>query len=88
MIKSSLCDYRDAYIFAKGTATVPNTAAKGVAVNNTNKIKVFKNCSPFSSCVTEINNTQVEYAEYIDLVMSMYNLMEYSSAYSKSSGSL
>ena len=45
---------------------------------------VFKNCAAFSSCITEVNNTQVHYAEDIDIVMPMYNLIEYSNAYSKS----
>ena len=88
MIRSSLYDYSDAYISVKGTITVPNTAAAGAVVNNTNKKVVFKNCAPFSSCITEINNTQVDYAEYINIVMYMYNLIEYSNAYSKTSGSL
>ena len=88
MIRSSLYDYSDAYIFVKGTTTVPNTAAAGAVVNNTNKKVVFKNCAPFSSCITEINNTQVDYAKYINIVMSMYNLIEYSNVCSKTSGSL
>ena len=48
MIRPSLCDYSDAHIFVKRTTTVPNTAAGGAAVNNTNKKVVFKNCAPFS----------------------------------------
>ena len=51
--------------------TVPNTAAAGTAVNNTNKKVVFKNCAPFTSCITKVNNAQVDYAEYIDIVMPM-----------------
>ena len=62
-----------------------NTAAAGAAVNNTNKKVVFKNCAPFN---TKINNTQVDYAENIDIVMPMYSLTEYSNAYSKTSVSL
>ena len=62
MLKSSLCDYSDAYIFAKGTTTVNNTAAADAAANNTNKKVIFKNCSIFSSCITEINNTQIDNA--------------------------
>ena len=72
----------------KGTITVPNTAAAGAAVNNTNKRVVFKNCAPFSDCITEINNAQVDDAQKIDVVMPTYNLIEYSDAYSKTSGSL
>ena len=63
-------------------------AAAGAAVNNINKRVVFKNCAPFSDCITEINNAQVDDAQKIDVVMPMYNLIEYSDAYSKTSGSL
>ena len=88
MIRSSLCDYKNAYILAKGTITVPNTAAAGAAENNTNKKLIFKNCAPFTDCITKINNTQVDDAQKIDIVMPMYNLIEYSDTYLKTSGSL
>ena len=87
MIRSSLCDYSDAYILVNGTTTVPNTAAAGAAVNNINKKLIFKNSAPLTNCVTAINNTQVDDAQNIDIVKPMYNLMEYSDAYSKTSGS-
>ena len=88
MIRSSLCDYKNAYILDKGTITVPNTAAAGAAENNTNKKLIFKNCAPFTDCITKINNTQVDDAQKIDIVMPMYNLIEYSDTYLKTSGSL
>ena len=88
MLKSSLCDYSDAYILAEGTITVNNTAAQGAAVNNTNKKVVFKNSAPFTNCVSEINNTQIHNAKDIDIVMPMYNLIEYSDNYAKTAGSL
>ena len=88
MLRSSLCDYSDAYILAKGNITVNNTAADGAPANNTNKKVIFKNCAPFTNCISKINNTQIDNAEYIDIVMSMYNLIEYSDNYSKTSGSL
>ena len=88
MMRSSLYDYSDSYILVKGTTPVPNMTAAGAAVNNTNKKVVFKNCVPFTSCIIEINNKQVDYAEDIDILMSMYNLIECSNAYSKTSGSL
>ena len=88
IIKSNLCDHSDAYILVKRTITVPNTAAAGTAVNNTNKKVIFKNCAPFTDCLTKINNTQVDDAQTIDAVMQMYNLVEHSDAYSKASGSL
>ena len=88
MLKSSLCDYSDAYILVKGTITVNNTAAKGAAANNTNKKVIFKNCAPFNNCISEINNTQIDNAKDIDIVMPMYNLIEYSDNYAKKAGSL
>ena len=88
MLKSSLCDYSDAYILAKGTITVNNTAAQGVAANNTNKKVISKNCAPFTNCISEINNTQIDNAKDIDIVMPMYNLTEYSDNYAKTTGSL
>ena len=88
MLRSSLCDYSDAYILVKGNITVNNTAADGAAANNTNKKVIFKNCAPFTNCISKINNTQIDDAEYIDIVMPMYNLIEYSDNYSKTSGSL
>ena len=88
MVKSSLCDNSDAYIFVKRTITVADTSAVGAVVNNTNKKVIFKNCAPFTNCISEINNTQVDNAKDIDIVMLMYNLIEYSDNYSKASGSL
>ena len=88
MLKSSLCDYSDAYILVKGTITVNNTAAADADANNTNKKVIFKNCAPFTICISEINNTQVDNVKDIDIVMPMYNLIEYSDNYSKTSGSL
>ena len=88
MLRSSLCDYSDAYILVKGNITVNNTAADGAAANNTNKKVIFENCAPFTNCISKINNTQIDNAEYIDIVMPMYNLIEYSDNYSKTSGSL
>ena len=88
MLKSSLCDYSDAYIHVKRTVTVNNTAAADADANNTNKKVVFKNCAPFTNCISEINNTDLDNAKDIDIVMPMYNLIEYSNNYSKTSGSL
>ena len=88
MLKSSLCDYSDAYILVKGTITVNNTAAADANANNTDKKLIFKNCAPFTNCINEINNTQVDNAKDIDIVMPMYNLIEYSDNYAKTSGSL
>ena len=88
MLKSSLCDYSDAYILVKGTISVNNTAAQGAAANNTNKKVIFKNCAPFTNCISEINNTQIDNAKDTDIVMPMYNVIEYSYNYAKTTGSL
>ena len=88
MLKSSLCDYSDGYILVKGTISVNNTAAAGAAANNTNKKVIFKNYAPFTNCINGINNTQIDNAKDIDIVMPMYNLIEYSDNYAKTIGSL
>ena len=81
MLRSSLCDYSDAETLAKVNISVNNTAA----ANNASKKVIFKNCAPFTNCIS--NKEQIDNAEYIDTVMSMYNLIEYSDNYSKTSGS-
>ena len=88
MLKSSLCDCSDAYILVEGTITVNNTAAADADAKNTNKKVIFKNCAPFTNCISEINNTQMDNAKDIETVMPMYKLIEYSNNYSKTSGSL
>ena len=57
MLRSSLCDYSDAYILVKGNITVNNTADAGAAANNTNKKVIFKNCASFTNCISKICNT-------------------------------
>ena len=91
MLRSSLCDYSDAYILVKGTITV---TAPGVN-NNANNIRdkrnrpvTLKNNAPFISCITRINGELIEDADDLDIVMSMYNLLEYSKNYRKTIGSL
>ena len=88
MLRSSLCDYSDAYILVKGNIAVNNTAGAAVAANNTDKKVIFKNCAPFTNCISKINNTEIDNDEFIDIVMLMYNLIEYSDNYSETSGSL
>ena len=88
MLRSGLCDYSDAYILVKGIISVNNTAAAETDANNTNKKVIFKNSAPFTVCVSKINNAQVDNAKDIDIVVSMYKLIEYSDNYSKTSGSL
>ena len=88
IISSGLFDYCDAYINVKATITVPNTAADAAPVNNTNEEVLLNNYAPFTNCISKINNAQLGDAENIDIAMSMYNVIEYSGVYSKTSGSL
>ena len=88
MLRSSLCDYSDAYILVKGNIVVNNTAADGAAANNTNKKVIFKNCAPFNNCISKINNTDIDNSKYIDVLMPMYNSIEYSDNYSETFGNL
>ena len=80
MIRSKLCDYSDAYIPVKETIEVLNRADYWK--------KKINNCASFTNCATEINNTQVDDAQDIDIVIPMYNLIKYSDAYWQTSGSL
>ena len=90
MLKSSLCDYSDTYILVKGTITITGGGAAAAArqADERDKGMAFKNCAPFINCISEINNTQVDKAKDIDIVMPMYNLIEYSDNYAKATGSL
>ena len=92
MLRSSLCNYSDAYMLVSPTITVPNTAATvaaaAAAAANNRKNIIIKNCAPFTNCISEISNTQIDNAKDIEIVMLMYNLIEYSDNYSKTSGSL
>ena len=69
MLRSILCDYIDAYILVKGAITVGNTAAARTESHNVNKKVIFKDCVPFTSCISRINNSQTDDAQYIDVVM-------------------
>ena len=90
MLKSSLCDYSDAYILVKETITIKAARANAAArqADERDKGVAFKNCVPFINCISEINNTQIDNAKDIDIVMPIYNLTEYSDDYAKTSGSL
>ena len=80
VIKSNLCDYSDAYILLTGDITATGGDA--------NTKVASKNCAPFTKCVTHISNEHVDNADNLDIVMSMYNLIEYNDNYSDTSGSL
>ena len=88
MLRSSLCYYADAYIFIKGTITIAPVPPAAANPDNNDKKVVFKNSSQFTSCISEINNTEIDNATEINVVMPMYNLTKYSNNYSKTSGSL
>ena len=83
MLRSDLCDYSDAYIVAKGKITVTNPNN-----NAYDKKLALKSNAPFLSCISKINNTLIYNAEDLDIVMPMYNLIEYSKNYRKTTGSL
>ena len=87
VVTSSLCNYSDAYILVNGKTKVDNTTT-AAAPTNKNKKLIFKNGAPFTNWISKINNTQADNAEYIDIVMPMYNLIEYSDDLFKTSGSL
>ena len=90
MLKSSLCDYSDVYILVKGKITIAGERDDAAArqADERDKGVAFKHCPPFTNCISEINNIKVDNAKDIDLVMPMYNLIEYSNNYVKTSGSL
>ena len=82
MLESDLCDYSDACIVVKGTINIadPNN-------NAYDKKLAFKNNAPFFSCFSKINNTLIDNGDDLDTVMPMYNLIDYSKHYSKTTGS-
>ena len=90
MLKSSLHDYSDVYILVKGKIKITGegTDAAAKQTGEIDKGMTFKNYAPFINCISEINNTQVDNAKDIDIVMPMYNLIEYRDNYAKTSGSL
>ena len=91
MLRSNLCDYSDAYVLVNGTITVTAPGANN-GVNNIrdkeNRSLILKNNAPFVSCITRINGELIEDADDLDIVMPIYNLLEYSKNYRKTIGSL
>ena len=83
MLKSNLCDYADAYILVTGTITITGAGDDDASkrLDKRNKSVIFKNCAPFTKCISRINNTDIDNAQDIDIVMPMYNLIEYSDNY-------
>ena len=80
IIKSNLCDYSDAYILVTGDITATG--------DNADTRVAFKNCAPFTKCITHINDEHIDNADNIGIIMPMYNLIEYSNNHSDTSGSL
>ena len=78
MLRSNLCDYADGYILVKRTITVTGAEDDDAArkADDRNKGVIFKNCTPFTKCISRINNTEIDNAQDIDIVMPMYNLIE------------
>ena len=75
MLNSSLCDYSDVYILLSRTITITAAGADGAAktIDERQKGEIFKNCAPFTDCISEINDTQIDTAKYMDIVMPTYN---------------
>ena len=93
MLKSNLCDYADSYILLKGSIIITGEGdnAEEIQADERDKGVTLKNCAPFITfikCISRINNTDIDNAHDIDIVMPMYNLIEYSDNYSKTSGCL
>ena len=79
ILKSNICDYSNAYILVTGEITVVAAPATKIA---------FKNCAPFTKCITKTDGTRIDDTEDLDLVIAMYNLIEHSSNYSETTRSL
>ena len=90
MLRSNLCDYTDACILVNWRIAITGPVDDGAArrTDERDKGATFKNCAPFTECISRMNNTDIDNAQDIDIVMPMYNLIEYSDNYSKTSGSL
>ena len=85
MSRSDLCDYSDAYIVVKGTIDLLAAAAN--ENDKAHQNVAFKNNASFRSYILKTSSTLIDYEEYLDIVISMYNLLEYSQNYSMTSGS-
>ena len=83
-LRLDLCDFSDAYIVMTGTITLDGAAN----ANERTKSTAFKNNAPFTSCILKINNALIDNAEDLGAVIPMYNLLEYSKIYRKTTGSL
>ena len=87
MLRSNLCDFSNVHIVVKGTITLTKTNGRGI-IGIRIRFLAIKNNAPFSNWISKINNVIIENAEDLDVVMPMYNLLEYSKNYRKTTGSL
>ena len=90
MLGFNLCDYAAAYILVKGTITITGAGYDDATKRADEKGKgaTFRNSDPFTKCISRISNTHIDNIQDTDIVMPMYNLIEYSYNYSKTSGIL
>ena len=84
MLRSNLCDFNDVYIVVKGDITLEGDND----ANKRNKNLAFKNNPPSFNCISKINDVRIDNAEDLHVVMPMYNLLECSKNYRKTTGSL
>ena len=87
MLRLDLCDFSEAYIVVKGTITLTKTDGRSF-IDIRNRSLAFKNNAPFTNCISKINNVLIENAEDVDVVMPVYNLIEYIKSYRKTTNSL
>ena len=89
MLRSNLCDYADSYVLVKGTITITGAENDDAAkqLDEQNEGVILKNCALFTKCISRMKHTDIGNAQYIDIVMPMYILIEYSDNYSKTSES-
>ena len=80
ILRSDLCDFSDAHIVVKGNITLTKAANRNF-IDLRNRLLAFKNNTPFTNCISKINNVLIDNAEDLDIVMPMYNLLEYSKNY-------
>ena len=78
VIRSNLWDYSDAYVLVSGTIAIAGAGADDDTkrADERNEGVIFKNCAPFTDCIKEANNTQIDNAKDIDVMMPMYNLIK------------
>ena len=87
MLRPDLCDFSDAYIIVKGTITLTKTNRRGF-IDKRNRFLAFKNDAPFTNCISKINNVLIDTVDDLDVVMLMYDLIQYSKNYRNTTSSL